>query len=186
MDTFDHILSSRIVMSETKMNENKFVMNEYMEVSVKQDLVQLCSDCYHALGWTIMNTSTGIDSVKLKLQRDRKIKNRVALCDLQRKCEDTFSAIEKLENSKTTKAMAVSLGVGILGTVFMAGSVFVYLASMIPVCVILAIPGFIGWGLPYFLYKKFIKESTEKVSPLIDRNYDVIYEACEKASQMLS
>jgi hypothetical protein len=171
-------------MSETKMNENKFVMNEYLEVNVKQDLIQLCGDCYHALGWTIINTSAGIGSVKLKLQRDRKIKNRVALCDLQRKCEDAFSAIEKLESSKTTKAMAVSLGVGIAGTVFMAGSVFAYLAFMIPVCVILAIPGFIGWGLPYFFYKKFIMESTERVSPMIDRNYDVIYEACEKASKL--
>lgn len=172
-------------MSETKMKEDKFVMNEYIEVNVKQDLVQLCSDCYHALGWTIMNTSTGFDSITLKLQRDRKIKNRVALCDLQRKCEDAFIAIEKLESSKTTKSMAMSLGVGIIGTVFMTGSVFAYLASMIPVCVILAIPAFIGWGLPYFLYNKIIKESTEKAKPMIDKNYDLIYEACEKANQLL-
>lgn len=74
-------------MSEMRTNENKLVMNEYLEVSVKSDLVQLCSDCYHALGWTIINSSSGLDAVKLKLQRDRKIKNRVALCDLQRKCE---------------------------------------------------------------------------------------------------
>jgi len=172
-------------MSETKMDEKKFGMNEYLEVNLKQDLVPLCSDCYHTLGWTITNTSAGIgDSVILKLQRDRKIKNRTALCDLQRKCEDAFSAIEKLENSKTTKPTAVSLGIGIAGTVFMAGSVFAYLASMIPLCVILAIPGFIGWGSPYFFYKKFLKESTEKANPMIEGNYDVIYEACEKAEQL--
>jgi len=41
--------------------------------SVKLDLVQLCSDCYHALGWTVINSSSGMESVKLKLQRDRKI-----------------------------------------------------------------------------------------------------------------
>lgn len=172
-------------MSETKINEKKFVMNEYLEVNVKQDLVQLCSDCYHALGWTIINTNTGIGSVTLKLQRNRKVKNRSALCDLQRKCEDAFSSIEKLESSKTTKAMAASLGTGIIGTAFMAGSVFAYLASMIPLCVILAIPAFIGWGLPYSFYKKFLKESTEKANPVIDKNYDVIYEACEKAGQLL-
>jgi hypothetical protein len=172
-------------MSETKMNEKKFVMNEYLDVNVKRNLVHLCSDCYHALGWIIINTSTGIDSVTLKLQRDRKIKNRVALCDLQRKCEDAFSAIEKLESLRTLKAMAVSIGVGLVGTAFMAGSVFAYLASMIPICVIFAIPAFIGWGLPYFLYKKYIMESTEKVNPMIDSNYYVIYEACEKASQLL-
>lgn len=173
-------------MNEEKMNENKFVMNEYLDVNVKQDLVQLCSDCYHALGWTIINTSTGIDSVTLKMQRDRKIKNRVALCDLQRKCEEAFTAIEKLESSKTTKAMSVSLGVGIVGTVFMAGSVFAYLAAMLPLSILLAIPGFIGWGFPYFLYKKYRKESADKIKPVIDRNYDIIYEACEKANQLLN
>jgi len=166
-------------------NENKFIMNEYLEVNIKQNLVQLCSDCYHALGWTILNTSTGIDSVTLKLQRDRKVKNRAALCDLQRKCEEAFTAIEKLEKSKMTKAISISIGIGILGTAFMAGSVFAVTADIISLCVILAIPGFIGWGLGYFLYKKFLKESTEKANPIIDRNYDVIYEACEKASQLL-
>lgn len=171
-------------MNETKMNGNSIVMNEYLEVNVKQSLVQLCSDCYHALGWTVMNTRTGIDSVTLKLQRDRKIKNRVALCDLQRKCEDAFTSIEKLERSKSTKAMSVSLGIGIVGTVFMTVSVFAYLAALIPVCVIFAIPGFIGWGLPYYLYRKLEKQSIIKVNPLIDSNYDIIYDACEKASQL--
>lgn len=35
-------------------------MNEYLEVSVKSDLVQLCSDCCHALSWTIINSSSRI------------------------------------------------------------------------------------------------------------------------------
>ncbi|WP_303871081.1 hypothetical protein [Acetobacterium wieringae] len=171
-------------MSEMRINENRVVMNEYLEVSVKSDFVQLCSDCYHALGWTIINSSSGIDAVKLKLQRDRKIKNRVALCDLQRKCEDAFINIEKLERAKNTRAMALALGAGIIGTVFMTGATFAYLAALIPLCVVLAIPGFIGWGLPYFLYKKNVKKRTEQVNPMIESNYDVIYEACEKASQL--
>lgn len=160
-------------------------MHDCLEVSVKPDLVQLCSDCYHALGWTIINSSSGIDAIKLKLQRDRKIKNRVALSDLQRKCEDAFINIEKLERSKNTKAMAVSLGVGLGGTVFLGGATFAYLAGAIPLCIVLAIPGFIGWGLPYFLNKKIAKQSSDQVNPMIESNYDVIYEACEKASQLL-
>ena len=166
--------------------ENKFIMNEYLTVNIKQDLVQLCSDCYHALGWNILNTSTGIESVTLKLQRSRKIKNRAALYDLQRKCEVAFTVIEKLEKAKTMKATAISIGIGILGSVFIAGSLFSIKASIIPLGLILSVPGFIGWGAAYFLYKKFLKESTEKVNPIIERNYDVIYEACEKASQLLS
>jgi len=119
------------------------------------------------------------------MQRDRKIKNRAALCDLQRKCEEAFTSIEKLERTKTAKAMGISLGIGIVGTAFMAGSVFAYLASMILLCIILAIPAFVGWILPYFFYKKIYNETSTKVNVMIDHNYDVIYDSCEKASHLL-
>ena len=164
---------------------NKFMMNEYIDVNVNQKLVQLCCDCYKELGWTIINTSNSMDSIKMKMQRDRKIKNRAALCDLQRKCESAFTAIEKLERTKTLKAMAMSLGIGIVGTAFMAGSVFAYLAAMIPLCVLLAIPAFVGWALPYFIYKKIFIETSAKVSVMIDHNYDVIYDSCEKARHLI-
>jgi len=164
---------------------NKFMMNEYIDVNVNQKLVQLCCDCYKELGWTIINTSNSMDSIKMKMQRDRKIKNRAALCDLQRKCESAFTSIEKLERTKTLKAMAMSLGIGIVGTAFMAGSVFAYLAAMIPLCVLLAIPAFVGWALPYFIYKKIFIETSAKVSVMIDHNYDVIYDSCEKARHLI-
>jgi hypothetical protein len=99
-------------MSENIKKDNKFIMNEYLEVNVKQDLVQLCSDCYHVFAIT---AST----------------------------------------------------------------------PMILLCIILAIPGFSLWGLAYFNYKKILTKSTQKVNPIIDKNYDVIYEACEKANQLL-
>jgi len=159
-------------------------MKEYIDVNVNQNLVQLCSDCYKELGWDIINASSAVNSVSIKMQRDRKIKNRAALCDLQRKCEEAFSSIEKLERTKTSKAMGMSLGIGIVGTAFMAGSVFAYLASMILFSIILAIPAFIGWTLPYFFYKKIYKETSTKVNVMIEHNYDVIYDSCKKANYL--
>jgi len=171
-------------MTENKTS-NKFIMNEYIDVSVNQNLVKLCSDCYKELGWEVINTSSTAACVTIKMQRDRKIKNRAALCDLQRKCEGAFTSIEKLEKSKTSKAMFMSLGLGIVGTAFMTGSVFAYLASMITLCIVLALPAFIGWSLPYFLYKKIWNETSTKANVMIDHNYDVIYNLCEKASHLL-
>jgi len=171
-------------MAENNVS-NKFMMNEYIDVNVNQNLVQLCSNCYKELGWHVINTSSAVDSVTIKMQRDRKIKNRAALCDLQRKCEQAFTSIEKLERTKTSKATGISLGIGIIGTAFMAGSVFAYLASMIVFCIILAIPAFVGWALPYFFYKKIYNETSTKVNVMIDHNYDVIYDSCEKASHLL-
>lgn len=167
------------------MREDKFTMNEYLEVNINKDLAMFCSDCYSALGWTVINTNTGIKSITLKLQRKRKFENRTVLCDLQRKCEDAFNNIEKLEKSKEIKPIALSLGIGILGTAFIAGATFAYLAYMIVLCVILAIVGFTGWILPYFIYINILKKNIEKTKPLIDSNYDVIYEACDKARELL-
>lgn len=77
--------------------------------------------------------------------------------------------------------MAVSMGVGIAGTIFMTCAVFSYLSGSIGTHILLAILGFIGWGIPYFLYKSIKRKSIAKAEPMIAHNYDVIYDACENA-----
>ena len=52
-------------------------------------------------------------------------------------------------------------------------------------CIIFAIPGFLGWILPYFLYKKIVRNQTEKLTPMIEAKYDEIYEICEKGNKLL-
>ena len=93
--------------------------------------------------------------------------------------------IFRYEKSKNARAITVSLGVGLIGTAFMAGATFAYLGGLIILCVILAIPGFIGWGLPYFLYNSSYAKKAEKVTPLIENKYDEIYQICEKANSLL-
>lgn len=50
----------------------------------------------------------------------------------------------------------------------------------------LAIPGFIGWILPYFIYKSVVKKQEEKAAPLIEAKMDEIYEICEKGNRLLN
>ncbi|MGB4661186.1 MAG: hypothetical protein WBI07_18585, partial [Mobilitalea sp.] len=123
-------------MHEAKMNDIKSENDEYLDIYTKQDLVKLYSDCYHSLGWTIINTGKKIDLVTITLQRSRKIRNRSLLCELQEKCEKAFYTIEKIENYRSTRIMSVSMSVGIVGTVFMAGAVSAFIASMIAVGII--------------------------------------------------
>ena len=77
---------------------------------------------------------------------------------------------------------------GILGTAFMAGATFAVTAQPphILLCIILAIPGFLGCILPYFLYKAGVRKQTEKMTPLIEEKYDEIYEICEKGNKLLN
>lgn len=178
-------------MNHDNKNEQKmFVSFEYKELNVKEEQASFYLDCYENFGWhqdeNFPPQNKG-DSVILKLKRDRKIANKVELTRLQRHFEADMEEIFSLENSKTSKATMFSLITGIVGTAFMAGSVFAVTAEppIIWLCVVLAVPALAGWILPCFVYKKVKEEKTKKVTPYIDEKYDEIYELCEKGHSLL-
>ena len=175
-------------MSETTKQENNFIAYEYKDVAVRRDMEALYADSFPSFGWKLeaRSPSIGLTTVNLKFKRDRRITNKAELARLQREYESNIEEIEKLENSKLIAPSAIAYGVGIIGTAFMAGSVFSYLGSMVALCIILAIPAFAGWIVPYFAYKKITKSKADKVAPLIDGKYDAIYETCEKANSLVN
>ena len=71
-------------------------------------------------------------------------------------------------------AAVCALTVGVIGTAFMAGSVFAVTAQppQIFLCIILALPAFIGWIMPYFLYKKMKAKKVKKIVPMIEAKYE--------------
>jgi len=176
-----------------KMNENttsvdNFIGYEYKEINVGSDKEGMYADGYPNFGWQLEKSTApifGISTVYLKFKRDRKIGNKAELTRLQRQFESNVSEIEKLEQSKTTTASIAAYTIGLVGTALMAGSVFAFLADMIPLCIILAVPAFVGWALGYFSFIKIRNKRIEKVRPLIEQQYDAIYEVCEKAHGLL-
>lgn len=175
-------------MSEITKNANGFVGYEYREVTVKRAMESVYADGYANFGWTLEGTSLplqSIGSVAMKFKRDRKVRNKAEVTRLQRQFEACVREIEKLEFSKAVGASAVAYVIGVVGTAFMAGSVFAVTAGMVPLSVILAVPAFVGWILPYFCYTVLLRKKSEQVTPLIDHKYDEIYEVCEKASSLI-
>lgn len=175
-------------MNEIFANNPGFVGYEYKSVTVKRDMVQLYTDCFPSFGWTLEDKVPALDwvtSVTLKFKRNRKIINKMELTRLQREFESHANGIGKLEISKTVGAATFAYIIGILGTAFMAGAVLSFLADMILLCIILAVPAFIGWIIPYFCYKRITAKKTEQVTPLIEQQYDTIYETCEKANALM-
>lgn len=65
------------------------------------------------------------------MRRDRKIVNKAELTRLQRKFESCVGQLLSLEHSKTSAATVGSLVIGVIGTAFMAGSVFRYCSGRI-------------------------------------------------------
>lgn len=176
-------------MSELTKNSSGFVGYEYKEMTVNREIESMYTDGYENFGWKVESVSpapiTGINAVSMKFKRDRKIQNKTELTRLQHQFDACISEITGMEKSKTSTASITAFTIGLLGTALMAGATFSYLGGLLVFCIVLAVPGFLGWILPYFLYKSVYAKKTAKVAPLIDNKYDEIYEVCERASGLL-
>lgn len=183
-------------MEDTGRQRKNFVGYEYKEVIAESNRISFLLDGYECFGWELdekrrENTENKNLSYPTKevihLKRNRKIINKMELTRLQRNFEACVKEIEALEKSKTSAATIYALVAGIIGTAFMAGSVFAVTAQPpdIILSIILAVPAFVGWIVPYFLYRRVARKQTEKLTPLIEQKYDEIYEICEKGNKLL-
>ncbi|MGN0326902.1 MAG: hypothetical protein ACI4DW_11360 [Lachnospiraceae bacterium] len=173
-----------------EQERKSFVGYEYKEITVSTNQASMYLDCYENFGWTVEEEVSDVRNphhVIIRMKRDRKIINKMELTRLQRNFEACAQDLSKLQRAKTTAATIWALAVGIAGTVFMAGSTFAvtHEPPIVWLCVLLAVPGFIGWILPYFVYRKVVKGQTEKLQPLIEEKMEEIYQVCEKGHSLL-
>lgn len=173
------------------MEKKNFVGFEYIDRTVKKAMEPMLVDGYENFGWSFDGTTPsefGKDArcVTLRFKRDRKLVNKTELIRLQRQFDSYVEEITSLENAKVNKASIIAFVIGIIGCAFMAGSVFAitHEPPMVTTCVILAIPGFMGWILPYFAYLYIKRKSTIRIIPEIDQKYEEIYGLCEKANML--
>lgn len=176
----------------------EFMSYEYKTVTADVDRASFLLDGYENFGWEsddniYQNAGEAARAgkqkkVTLRLKRNRKIINKMELTRLQRNFEACVREIDTLERTKTSVPTEWALIIGILGTAFMAGSTFAVTADppRIILCIILAIPGFLGWAAPWFLYRSGVRRETEKINPLIEEKYDEIYEICERGNRLLN
>ena len=183
-------------MDGTDRQQKIFVGYEYKEIVTDSGKLSFLLDGYESFGWEEDSRMTESAVVKnpvlqqravLRMKRNRKIVNKAELTRLERNFEACVDEIEKLERAKTSTATMHAIILGVIGTAFMAGSTFAVTAQppFYVLCILLAIPGLLGWILPYFLYKRIAGKQTEKMTPLIEAKYDEIYEICEKGNKLL-
>ena len=175
-----------------------YIGYEYRETVVPKEYISLCLDSYPCFGWepdpnhkpakegdSGANLSTKEET--LYFRRNRNISNKAELTRLQRHFDSCIAELRALEQAKTTPAIIAALAVGMIGTAFMAGSTFAVTAETpnYGLMVLLAVPGFLGWIIPIFLYRNLLKKRTAEIEPLIGQKYDENYSVCEKASRLL-
>ena len=174
----------------TAANERPYIGYEYKKLTIPTEKVSQYLDCYESFGWEVDDNiplNTGGAVTTLNLKRDRKIINKAELTRLQRHFEACDAEIRKLEAAKTSTATMAALVTGIVGTAFMAGSVFAvtHEPPIIWLCIVLAVPGFLGWILPLFLYRSLKARKEIALQPLLEAKQDEIYEVCEKGHALL-
>ena len=182
-------------MGGAEKGHRDFVGYEYKEIAAENSRISFLLDGYENFGWELderllesgQGRSAQAAKTVLQLKRNRKIINKAELTRLQRNFEACVNEIDKLEKEKTSVATMYAITLAVIGTAFMAGSTFAVTAPSphYILCIILALPGFLGWIFPYFLYKKVVRKQTERITPLIEAKYDEIYEICEKGSKLL-
>lgn len=168
----------------------RFLSYEYKEVTVESGAAPFYLDCYESFGWQPdenFPTKESGGKTTLKLKRDHRLINKTELTRLQRNFEANMEQIQALERSKTRTANLWALVIALLGTAFMAGSVFAVTARPphIALCIVLAVPGFAGWLSPCFVHKRVREQKTRQVTPYIEAKTEEIYEMCEKGQSLL-
>lgn len=177
-------------MNERNGSKKKFTAYEYKEVLVESGEVSFYLDCYENFGWSQdehFPLSGRPGRTVLRLKRDRKRVNKMELTRLQRQFEACAEEIKSLKKARTSAPTMWALTIGLIGTAFLAGSTFAVTARppIIWLCVLLAVPGFLGWILPNFIYQKMLVRQKKKLEPLIEEKFDEIYQVCQKGHSLL-
>ncbi|ADJ48949.1 hypothetical protein AMES_7123 [Amycolatopsis mediterranei S699] len=166
-------------------NDRQAVSYEYTTIRVERDKERLHREVHESFGWILDGRVPAGETVTLELKRDRRIRNRPVVAELQRTAEEALASIGRLERSKTAIASAVAYSVGLAGAAFFAGAVFSLNAGLIPLFLFLGFHGLLFWVAPYFLHTRLRTRKAAELAPLIDRQYGVIRETAERAHGFL-
>lgn len=175
-------------MGEIRKESTQFTGYEYKELSAAGERAAFYLDCYESFGWQADERLESAARGRLLLKRERKLVNKMELTRLQRHFEACMDEIRALERSKTSAATMWAIVVGLIGTAFLAGATFaaVHVPPRYVLCAILAIPGFAGWVLPWFVYQRLAARRSKIVAELVEQKYNEIYELCEQGNKLLN
>lgn len=179
-----------------------FVVYDYLSIDVNPEQEQLYVDCYQNFGWEFVSSNGNnpnqdyyvnnpdinqINLVKIKFKRDRKIKNKAELLILQKKMESTLKKIDKLTKEPEMISTMYSMIIGVIGLLFFVFGILSYIASnpLYILAVLNGIIGIAGFTVAFLINGKIRKQKQEQNETLIEGQYDLIYEYCEKANKLI-
>ncbi len=164
-----------------------FVAYEYARVRAPRRLEPLYLDTYRSFGWALDEIADDRSGAgELVFKRDRSIRNRPMVHELQRKAVGSLNTIGELEKAKSATPGVVAFGLGLLGCVPLAGSVFMIVGGAGGfVATALGVVGLAIWGAVPLLHRKLKASRTARLDARIEAEQDVIFDAAEQAARLL-
>jgi len=171
-------------------NTEDYTAYDYKDVVVKESSASFYIDCCKNFGWSLdenKSIQTERGQCRIWFKRDKNILNKAELTRLERNFDACVSELDALRRSIFVRPTVVSTVCALIGTAFMALSVFAVTAEppVIWLCVLFAVPGFVGWILPYFIYRSGVKRRTEKTAPFIEAKRSEMDAICQKGHGLL-
>lgn len=169
------------------MEKTDFIGYEYLDITINKELEAIYIDSYLNFGWQLDRISPALQpNTTLSFKRNRKLPNKAELTRLQRKFNGIIADINSLEHSKRLIPATTAYLMGLIGSGFMAGSVFALRNSHVPLTIVLALPAFLGWVMPYFVYRRLTAKRSMHLSPIIEEKFDDLYALTKEANQLLT
>lgn len=167
-----------------------YVGYDYKTVTADSDKASMLLDSYACFGWLPNSRAPETPRgkfVTLSLKRERKIANKAELTRLQQHFEACFDMLDKLENSSARDATIYSLTTGLIGTAFIAGSVFMVTSEppLILYCVLLGAPGLVCWAAAYPIFRLIREKRAAQTVELLEKKYDEMHEICAKGATLI-
>lgn len=98
-----------------------------------------------------------------------------------------MAQIEELQRAPAQTAALWALVVGLVGTAFLAGSVFAvtHQPPLYGWMTVLAVPGFAGWAAPCRLYPWVLRRQQVRADPLLEAQWEEVDRLCAKGQALL-
>ncbi|MCK2022691.1 hypothetical protein KZC52_07135 [Microbacterium sp. kSW2-24] len=169
-------------MHETATPTGHLTALEHVSVATTDRNEAFIRGVYLSLGWTVTDGTP--EGRTLDLSRDRNMAHRVALIELQRRCESGLDKIARLETSATTRARAVAFAIGFTGLALVALAVFLYLGAFTVLFFAAAALGLILCGAPPLIFRALKIRRAREIVSLIDAEYASLRRACDEAASL--
>ncbi|NMM99979.1 hypothetical protein G1C96_0557 [Bifidobacterium sp. DSM 109958] len=159
-----------------------YVGYEYLTVNAAADRQSMLADGYRAFGWQLLDA----DARTLRFRRERAIANKTEVSRLQRQYEAQVAQLDDLAAAPARNGRIAGLSLGLVGCAFLAGATFSYLAGLVALMVVLAVPGFACWIAAYPAARKVASAAARRAGALSERLYDANDDVCRRAAALLA